>query len=326
MLKTRAQHRIFVLLLSTIAGYSIHAGKIADIPSLLLAAGSSYIKRMDAHKQIPAAYYDQLPSEDEQVEWDEAAMLNRHLQRCNEVYNGPFQKFMRAYALPQNSIIKKLATFTWGEGLKLYEEVDNRTAEAQSQRYPQYPVVYEKTQPDINRIINAERARACIEQHNFDRLGVPRKYVATHYKWGDRFVKVYAQEVQFAEQDAQTFTLEEVQQLVAFSEKTHFCDWGFSDSFFNWKRNKDGKIICIDTENASFKYGYGPLGLRSLLNQPMTEQAHAWLEERIAYWDEHQDELRDIKNKRLSQNTYYDRSDIDFETVKKQYKRALSKE
>ncbi len=143
----------------------------------------------------------------------------------------------------------------------------------------------------IERLINAERLRKCIEIHNLFCLKVPRKYV---YRINDE-IFVFAECIgggsvgnNVSNRD---LTLEEIKQLTILIEETGFSDI-HSDNII---RDNENKLVFIDTESKSFSMGWG---LKSkcieLLSQgfrggfgeyfigkgKMTTEAQAWLKTR----------------------------------------------
>lgn len=137
---------------------------------------------------------------------------------------------------------------------------------------------------EIERIINAERMRVCIQRYNLDLLDVPKKYV---YKIGNHW-RVFSQFV--PAHPAPPMSLKLVQQLAKLAEETGFRDWKL-----NWRYNSQGKLVCIDTEDNSFAIGmyrFKNEGLpqhckaqfvTSLMtySKSMTSEAFEWLKNRI---------------------------------------------
>ena len=129
---------------------------------------------------------------------------------------------------------------------------------------------------DITRIINAERLRACIKEHNLTCLNVVKKYV---YPVGDKLA-VFAEKV-IPNRTLLPVTLEEIKQCQTCMTVSGYTDWGFppiSGSGLNIMRDHTGKLIFIDTEGRSF--GPRESALNSQYNQnSMTEEAWDWLQE-----------------------------------------------
>lgn len=95
---------------------------------------------------------------------------------------------------------------------------------------------------DFNRIINAARSKQCIQINHLDLLDVPPKYIVQlEGVW-----TVLAKRVEQEQEKKRTLSLALVQQLSTFAEETRFSDWA------NWMWSKEGKLVCIDTEDASF--------------------------------------------------------------------------
>jgi len=101
----------------------------------------------------------------------------------------------------------------------------------------------------IDRVINADRVRNCIQQNNFTTIEVPNKYV---YPVDNQF-KVFVQAIDADARFLNTgeITLEEIKELTSFVEKTCYCDVK-DDNILRNKQN--GKLAIIDTENRSFGY------------------------------------------------------------------------
>jgi len=116
---------------------------------------------------------------------------------------------------------------------------------------------------EIDRIINAERLRVVIKEHNLDCLAVAEKYL---YLGADGTYRVLSKKVDFHESmfdsksftfDPRSLTVKEFQQLIKIIQIT-----GLSDLHPNniCRNSVTGKITFIDTENVTFGAvrGFGP--------------------------------------------------------------------
>ena len=143
------------------------------------------------------------------------------------------------------------------------------------------PTIFTKGE-SIERIINAERMKKVFEQNKLDCLRVPDKYIFDE----GAFLCVVASKVHFGDQ-RKKITLKEIQQLVKLSFETGYRDWQFGD---NVKRDIDGKLVFVDTEDMSYagrtymKPGvsksslfFGIIGRHSGLLENVDEDAKAWL-------------------------------------------------
>jgi hypothetical protein len=200
----------------------------------------------------------------------------------------------------------------------------------------------------MHRVVNAERLRRCLAHHNLHALEVVKKYV---YKVDGIWVLrdkclvrldgkwiVLAEKVDFNLQKLNV-SLQEVQQLTFLVEKTLYRDWGFARSVGggplyggnNWVRNpKNGKLICIDTEDRSFEMGDGqdlakfPLSfVLGFLSDAISERCDSrfktrrWLRKRIKKIKKSTREVNSVLS--LNHSRLYDPSDMNFEEVKKQW-------
>lgn len=119
---------------------------------------------------------------------------------------------------------------------------------------PEIPGFYIKTDPE--RVLYRDFIDSTIKENNLNQLGVPEKYLS---KINDKWL-VFAQKVESGG-NILPLSAEEKRQLKVLEEKTSYWDWHFdfdgnreSNRFPNWIRNKQGKLICIDSEERSF-YG-----------------------------------------------------------------------
>jgi hypothetical protein len=177
---------------------------------------------------------------------------------------------------------------------------------------------------DIDRIINAERARNFIEQENLDTLDIAKKYLG----YFEGKFKVVAETIESHGKDR--FTLKEVQQLTKFVEETGYRDW----YGYNWTFDEQGKFVCFDTDNGGFAVGrvHGggesglPLNCKTIFAynlyykyaNNMDEDAREWLEKRV-------NELLNspegkAEHKPIYGNSKYDTPGMNFEQVKKEFR------
>ncbi len=134
----------------------------------------------------------------------------------------------------------------------------------------------------LDRLINAERMRNYLRNHNLTCIEVPHKYFC---QVNNKLV-VFAR---FIEQDQKPskLTLQEIQQLTTLAEETGYTDWHAG----NIIRATNGKLVIIDTENDSFRptiLGYPSRKLDytyriTRLHGAMTPQALEWCAKRIEY-------------------------------------------
>lgn len=180
----------------------------------------------------------------------------------------------------------------------------------------------------IDRVINAQRAKKCIEQNGWDLLSVADKCLAC--KKRDCIViatRVHAQSVP-------VFSFDEVKQLVAFTEATGYQDWGVlikNGYSANVLRDiSSGKLVFIDTEDKSFEVFFAETKFDCVemflgsMRHLMTPDAIRWVEERLKYLKDHDEEVVI-----LPRNSIYDPADMSFLKVKEEaerlYKSALAK-
>lgn len=216
-------------------------------------------------------------------------------------------KFIQKFALPSelNVLIEKNS------------QLKNDIIKKQYGIIKELPGVFLKGY-DIARIINAERLRACIEQHNLDCLNVPRKYIRKiNGQW-----QVFA-ELKY-EGNLLQLSLKEVQQLAKLTEETGYRDWGA-----NLVRDTSGKLTFIDTEDFSFAIGL--IRTEKLLTNCkaqyvlslfcykaiMTPEALDWLKERYNYLCTHPEGT--TQEPSITNSTKFDDQNIDFETVKREW-------
>jgi hypothetical protein len=177
---------------------------------------------------------------------------------------------------------------------------------------------------DIDRIINAERARNFIEQENLDTLDMAQKYLG----YFDGNFKVIAETIEAHGKDR--FTLKEVQQLTKFVEETGYRDW----TGYNWTFDEQGKFVCFDTDDGGFAVGIVkgddenglPWNCKAIYAynlyytyaNNMDEDAREWLKTRV-------EELLNspegkAKHTPISHNSRYDTPGMKFEQVKKEFR------
>lgn len=174
----------------------------------------------------------------------------------------------------------------------------------------------------IDRIINAQRAKKCIEVHGWRHISIADKCLVCK----KRDCAVIATRV-----DAQTvsvFSFDEVKELVAFAEVTGYQDWGvliqkgYSANVL--KDMKTEKLVFIDTEDKSFevffatsKYDCVELFFGSMQHL-MTPEASKWVADRLKYLKDHDEEIVI-----LPKNNMYDPEDVNFVKVKEEAAKLL---
>ena len=105
----------------------------------------------------------------------------------------------------------------------------------------------------FDRLVNAERMRKCIECHHLDLLTVSQKYLYRDgSSWGVAALQADTQDC------AVNLSLPEVKQLFTLAMETGYRDWkldlGADDKDYrNFFYDENGCIICIDTEDLSFR-------------------------------------------------------------------------
>lgn len=117
--------------------------------------------------------------------------------------------------------------------------------------FAEIPGFYVKTDP--KRVLYRDFIESVIKENNLNCLGVPEKYI---HKIGSTWL-VFAKKVETGG-NILPLSAEEKRQIKILEEKTDYWDWHFSDSDEwtsapNWIRNKQNKIICIDSEERSFQ-------------------------------------------------------------------------
>jgi hypothetical protein len=175
---------------------------------------------------------------------------------------------------------------------------------------------------DIGRVVNATRMKAIIKQHKLTKLGVPKKCLG----YVNGFWITAAEKIHNTGNTANKLSLEEIQQLTKFAEKTGFRDW-----YGNTILTNDGKIVFIDTEDNSFAIGriHGnpeqgiPMHCKTvyvanvgLFKHWMTPEALVWFKKREETFTNPENLKEDTP---LYGNTKYDSSGINFEKAKKEF-------
>lgn len=184
------------------------------------------------------------------------------------------------------------------------------------------PFGYLKECPDvyfkgtrIDRLVNAERMRKCIEQYNL-KLKVIRKYI---YNIDGTWI-VLADRVDVCH-DSFELTLQECQDIYELAKRTAYFDWNFT---CNWMRDTQGALVCCDTENgsfcketSSFKWVYNYLHecIGMFWNTIVTDQKI------IEYAQQKKEDMKGFEGRLtitpLHEQTQYDDPELDFEEVKK---------
>jgi hypothetical protein len=248
-----------------------------------------------------------IPSHESKVEEQSRLTVNSYVE---------FQKFVQKYAAPDN--LKKLIE-------------ENPDVVATPCVRLGKPVKYIcKGAWQIDRIINAERLRACIKKYGLNSLDVPKKYIyKVKDKWlvfadyvdsinqGETLLDLIAMiakgsHLSFKECEAITnlpyiLTLNEIQDLTVIAEELGYIDWTWQ----NLIRTPTGKLVFIDTEDGSFRFDWNKFELvRRLENAgfAMTDEAAQWLHERLAFLEK--DLNGTIKNERYYLNKEFDGTDI----------------
>lgn len=192
---------------------------------------------------------------------------------------------------------------------KIIEEKKDLIEGLSKTRIDQLPGFFIKNE-EISRIINATRMQSFISKDHLHCLYVPNKYV---YKVNN-VVKVFVEYIEPGD-SSQPLSLQEVQQLAMFVEKTGYGDFGFNHS--NVIRDKYNRLVFIDTEdNSFFDNGFSDLyyWLVNLRFQEMTVEAATWVEDHNNAYHQ-SDQALDYQV--LSQNSEFDDYEIDYEIVKK---------
>lgn len=169
----------------------------------------------------------------------------------------------------------------------------------------------------IDRIINAQRAKKCIEQNGWKLLSIADKCLVCK----KRNCSVVATRVDA--QSVSVFSLAEVKELVAFTEATGYQDWGVlvKDGYSaNVLRDmSSGNLVFIDTEDKSFEVFFADTKYDcvelfwSSMKHLMTSDTSKWVEDRLKYLKDHDEEIVV-----LPKNSTYDPVDMSFSKVKEE--------
>lgn len=174
----------------------------------------------------------------------------------------------------------------------------------------------------IDRVINAQRAKRCIEQNGWKFLTIADKcFVCKKRDCAVIATRVSAQSVP-------VFSLSEIKELVAFTEATGYQDWGVlikNGYSANVLRDiESGKLVFIDTEDKSFevffaetKYDCVELFL-NVMRHLMTPDAIKWVESRLEDLKGNDEEIII-----LPKNSTYDPVGLNFSKVKEEAKVVL---
>ncbi|MBP6869686.1 hypothetical protein KBC04_02295 [Candidatus Babeliales bacterium] len=106
--------------------------------------------------------------------------------------------------------------------------------------------------PGVARIINAQKLKKYLEDERLnDLFGIAEESI---YQQESDFT-VLSKEVKLGNQN-QKISLPELQGMIKIAENTGYWDWQIGD---NLLRDKDGKLIFIDTEDIGFHTGLGAM-------------------------------------------------------------------
>lgn len=168
----------------------------------------------------------------------------------------------------------------------------------------------------IDRLINAERMRSCIEKYKLRHLKMVKKYIynldgtwiviADYIKASNSYVEI---------------TLDEVKELYELAKRTGYWDWYFGH---NWIRDQQGFLVCCDSEDGSF---CKESSFRWVYNNYLYEDLSPSWNNMLCcssikrYAQEKKEEMKgfegDITVIPLCQQTQYDDPELDFEEVKR---------
>lgn len=179
---------------------------------------------------------------------------------------------------------------------------------------------------DIERIINAERMKRCIEKNKLHHLRVADKCLC-QTDLGK--LEVLSQNVEFKKYNRKTkLSLNEVKDLVKLAEETGFRDWIGN---FDWDVND--QITFYDTESNSYLIGmvrgvegrdlpahckFNFVASLAVYQHAMEPEAKKWFFNRLNEVLESDDGVMPVAP--LPKNTKYDNgNDLNFDQVKKEF-------
>jgi len=191
----------------------------------------------------------------------------------------------------------------------------------------------------FDRLVNAERMRTCIECNHLDLLTVSQKYL---YREGNSW-GVAALQADTLDRVI-SLSLPEVKQLFTLAMETGYRDWKFQCSesqkeYRNFFYDKNGCIVCIDTEDLSFRVmghyhiwpQYVPHDCKannamSMLYHKdfMQPEAAAWVVEEVERILKSPDAFKECLS--LPFNIKYDDPTINIEKVKCEYRKYIKSE
>jgi hypothetical protein len=230
------------------------------------------------------------------------------LSLCSAMQSPLLEKFAQKYAPPEHVVKfieqnkKRVMSLYSGEWVK---------ARGTAFGYiPECPDVYFKGM-NIERLINAERMRTCIKQHQLD-LGVAKKYI---YNINGTWI-VIAEHITCHSHPC-CISSNEFKHLYDIAIKTSYWDWNFGS---NWLRNEKGLLVCCDTEDISFcaeesTYEW----VYHYLHDQMWNNTELFGEGVLSYAGQQKKALMGLKESvtPLHCNTQYDDKELDFDEVKK---------
>ncbi len=220
-----------------------------------------------------------------------------------------FARFAQRYACPKDIAekVKKITTSCFYEGENFYVKGQ-----------------------DIDRLINALRAKRIIEHNHLDHIAVADKCLCQN-GYGDFLVA--ARKIRSVQ--GRRLSLKDTQDLITFVEETGFRDWLALDLIND---QKNDKLTFVDTENGSFLVGIVHGNKEENIPQHCKLVYLACLAKSLGKFMEK--DAVDFCNQRFNQlfnspegtqphtpifgNTKYDDSDIDFEKVKEEFQEFLS--
>ena len=191
----------------------------------------------------------------------------------------------------------------------------------------------------FDRLVNAERMRKCIELNNLDLLTVSQKYLYRDgNSWGVAALQADTQDRVIS------LSLPEAKQIFTLAMETGYRDWKFNcavsqKDYRNFFYDKQGCIVCIDTEDLSFQVtghnhvwpNYVPHDCKanyamSMLyyKDCMQPEALAWVTEKVEEILNSPDAFKEFLS--LPLNTRYDDPAINIEKVKHEFWKYMQDE
>lgn len=229
------------------------------------------------------------------------------LALCVGMQNPLLEKFAKTYA-PPNHIV----TFIEQNKTTILN-LQYQNGNSAFGKMSECPEIYFKG-IGIERLINAERMRSCIERYKLTNLDVAKKYV---YCLNGYWI-VIAQTIEPATQPS-NITLSEFKQLYELAKRTGYWDWNWEDGY-NWIRDTQGRLVCCDTEDDSFcKEKSSRAWVYHYLYDQMWKKTELFGPGVLSYAEKQKKKLIGLQEyvTPLQMNTQYDDPEIDFEEVKK---------